>query len=70
MEHKEVLLIGFGAMEEKMTELLQSPEVDVMTFGSSRLNETVGQLVLSREKDEREEAMDRGLVLFHNFTQE
>ena len=70
MEHRQVILIGFGPMEEKLSSLLAEQSVDVLAYGPSRLGDTVGTLCLDEGQKTREEAMDRGLVLFHNFTQD
>ena len=67
MEHRQVLLIGFGSMEEKLRELIEPLNLEVLSFGPSRLTETVGTLCMQREQDPREEAMERGLIMFHNI---
>ena len=46
MEKKQVLLIGFGEKEEKLVPLLEGMGLAVKTIGSSRVNETVGELCL------------------------
>ena len=70
MEHRQVLLIGFGPMEEKLKDLLKEEHVDILTYGPSRLKDTVGLLCSENGDTAPEEALERGLVLFHNFTQE
>ena len=70
MEQKEVLLIGFGPLEEKLRQLLEGQNVGVRTIGPSGIQKTVGMLCSEEPPAVQEEAMERGLVLFHNFTRE
>ena len=70
MEHQEVLLIGFGELTEKLKNLLEAGKLEVMTFGAEDISQTVGQLVTAGGSEKPEEPLDRGLVMFHNFTRE
>ena len=70
MKQKQVLLVGFGPMEEKLRLLLEPMGLKVLTLGPSHLKKTVGELCLMEQSPSREEALDRGLVMFHQFTQE
>ena len=70
MEHKEVLLIGFGELTEKLKGLLEQADLEVMVFGEEDISQTVGQLVLSGGNKEPGTALERGLAMFHNFSRE
>ena len=70
MEHKEVLLIGFGELTEKLKSLLEKENLEVMTFGAEDIPQTVGQMVSSGGNPQPGTALERGLVLFHNFSRD
>ena len=70
MEHKQILLMGFGLLEEKLRALLEPMGLEVLTCGPSYLPKTVGEIFLSENPGSPEEAMERGLVMFHNFAHE
>ena len=70
MEHKQILLIGFGVLEEMLLSRLKPLSLEIRTLGPSCLNHTVGELCLWKEKQPREEALERGVVLFHNFSRD
>ena len=70
MEHKQVLLFGFGSLAEKLRLLIEPMGLKVLAFGESRLEETVGTLCMEKEPESGEGAMERGLVMFHNFSRE
>ena len=70
MEKKLVLLVGFGALEEKLEEILKPLDLEIRKIGPSRLDETVGALCRDEKEYPREEAMDRGLVMFGGFTRD
>ena len=70
MEHRQVLLIGFGTEEERLRDLLAPEKVDVLACGPSGLEKTVGELCMDPGDSVPGEALERGLVLFHNFTRD
>ena len=70
MEHKQVLLIGFGDLAEKLLPQLRTLSLEVRTLGPSCLHKTVGELCLQEQDLPQEEALDRGVVLFHNFSRD
>ena len=70
MEEKQVLLIGFGGMEETLRPRLEELDLKVLAPGASQLSRTVGELCMEKEAFPREEAMERGMVLFHNFSRD
>ena len=70
MEHKQILLIGFGNLEDTLVPRLKDLSLEVRTLGSSCLSRTVGELCLQEESLPQEEALERGVVLFHNFSRD
>ena len=70
MEKKQVLLIGFGPLAEKLKEMIAPLGICVRTYGASYLSKTVGELCMEENTPAPEPAMERGLVLFHHFRQE
>lgn len=70
LAQKQVLLIGFGLLEEKLRTLLEAMNLQVLTVGPSHLNKRVSEIFLSENPESQEEAMERGLVMFRHFSQE
>ena len=70
MEHKQVLLIGFGSLEDKLLPQLEALSLEVRTLGPSCLTKTVGELCLQEKSMPREEGLERGVVLFHHFSRD
>lgn len=70
MEHKKILLVGFGPLEEKLTVLLAPYGWEIQTVQPSQMNQTIGELCRYGENIAQEPPMERGTVLFWNFSQQ
>lgn len=70
MADKKVLLIGFGDLEEKLRTLLKPLQLEIQGIGPSHISSTIGELCLLDQQEPAEEAMERGLVMFQNFTRD
>ena len=70
MDHQEILLVGFGPLAEKLALLLKPMGYGLRIVQPSQQKKTIGQLCLEDEMLPQEPAMERGVVLFRNFTQE